>query len=146
MTARALPSQGLFSRILGKVLSKQNKRMIFLASLTAFIKDIHEPDAVMLAKINEMFSLSENNEALKFPMKVSPRIWGAFDLSDLQRIGVTENLSEVCNQRLGMSQKRMIARYVVKNTPAWLRYHSNRVMVDETVKLLNSTEKFEIVH
>lgn len=120
--------------------------MIFLASLTAFIKDIHEPDAVMLAKINEMFSLSENNEALKFPMKVSPRIWGAFDLSDLQRIGVTENLSEVCNQRLGMSQKRMIARYVVKNTPAWLRYHSNRVMVDETVKLLNSTEKFEIVH
>lgn len=146
MTAIAVQPQGFFSRILGRVLSKKTKRMIFLASLTAFIKDIHEPDAVMLAKINEMFSLSENNEALKFPMRVSPRIWGEFDLSDLHRIGVKENLSEVCNQRLVMSQKRMIARHVMKNTPMWLRYHSNRVMVDEVVKLLNTTDKLETAH
>lgn len=146
MTTAKLPSQGIFSRILGRVLSKENKRMIFLASLTAFIKDVHEPDAVMLAKINEMFSLSENNNALKFPMKVSPRIWGEFDLTDLQRIGVKDNLSEICNQRLVMSQKRMIARHVMKHTPMWLRYQSNRVMVDEIVKLLNTADKFEPVH
>ena len=139
MTARTGPSRFIGS-MLGRFLTPRAKRLIFLSSLTAYIKDVHDPDNATLEKINEMFSLSENTSALKFPMQVSTRIWGGFDTAELKYAGVNcSTLSEVGSQKLAISQMRIVANRLIKYMPDWLRYESNESMRQDIFKLLNTS-------
>lgn len=134
----------LLGRLLQRLLPTTTKRMIFFSSFTAYIRDIHNPDAVLCAKLNDMFSLSENANALKFPMKVSPRIWGDLNVEGLNRIGIRDSLVLGSDEKLAMAKKRIIAKHVVKEMPSWLQYDSNRAMTADIVRLLTTAENIAV--
>ena len=134
----------LLARLLQRLLPTTTKRMIFFSSFTAYVRDIHDPDAVLCAKLNDMFSLSENANALKFPMKVSPCIWGDLNVEGLSRIGIRDSLVLGSDEKLAMAKKRIIAKHVVKEMPAWLQYDSNRAMTADIVRLLTTAENIPV--
>ena len=142
-TVQRKPSS-LLGRLLARLLPTTTKRMIFFSSFTAYIRDIHDPDAVLCSKLNDMFSLSENANALKFPMKVSPRIWGDLNVEGLNRIGIRDNLILGADEKLAMAKKRIIAKHVVKEMPSWLQYDSNRAMTADIVRLLTTAENIPV--
>lgn len=130
-----------FAGFLNRSLTKDNKRMIFLTSLTAFIKDSKNPDDLVLEKLNELFSLSKDPNVLRGPMMLHPRIWDAFSMTDLRDKGITcTTLSKLEPQTMSMSQFRILANHLIRYAPEWLRYDSATNMRNDIYKLLRNTQ------
>ncbi len=119
----------VLSWLLTRSLPDPIKRLIFLSSLAAYIRDLDQPDIETLKKINEIMCLSGNAEALKFPMKIHTRIWGNFDTERLSCDGI--NCRSLKNFRLvGLprSQMRIIANRLIDYMPVWLKYKSREAI------------------
>lgn len=121
----------------GRRLKNETKRMIFLSTLTGYLKDSSHPDPVMLEKLNELFSLSTSSKALEFPMTIHSKIWGKFDIVKLNCIGVECKVpTDIDSSRLAFSQRRRIATEMINFVPEWLKYGSVANMQNDIIKLL----------
>lgn len=111
--------------VLTKVLPDRIKRLVFLSSLAAYVRDFDQPDDDTLYKLNEILSLSTNADALKLPMYIHTRIWGSFDVSRLKSCGLElKTMKNIRLDQMEQSQMRVVANRLIDYAPSWLRYQT----------------------
>lgn len=134
--------ESLIARLIGKMLPDRMKRIIFVSSFVAHIKDCKNPDKELLNKINTLLTLSQGDEALAFPMMLHSKIW---DKVELKEIFISKNIQiddihQIAEYKFIKNQVRLVSEELVKKTPRWLRYSSNTQMRSDLMKVLYSME------
>lgn len=131
----------LFTWLLGKMLPDQIKRMIFLSSLAAYVRNLNQPDIETLEKLNEILLLSNNAEALRLPMEISSKIWGKFNIEQLKSAGASfDEENNLSMQGLQKSQMRIVANRLIDHMPKWLKYQSKEGTRQDIYKLFLSLD------
>lgn len=122
--------RGRLANMLDRHLPERTKRLLFLASFSAQLRDPREYDQEMLHKLNQMFELSSDDAALKLPVHLSHAIWRNRPLEP----GLRLTLRSECIQ----GRASTIATKVVKAMPRWLRYGDDKRMLTEITQLLRN--------
>ena len=122
--------------LLKKILPAAIKRLVFLSSLAAYVRDVKNPDQEMLEKLNEVLMLSSDPQALKLPMQINSVIWGKFNMDDIKVIGDQKHSSDSLSMSgLQRSQTRIMANRLIDYMPEWLRYQSKEKMRQDIYRL-----------
>lgn len=129
--------------VLNTLLPDRIKRMIFISSLAAHIKEVSNPDKVLIGKLNKLLELSSSDGALKLPMSAHQRIWHNLEpntiyASTRQSDSPLTSLSELQSHRLPPQQLRIVSEQIIKFTPDWLRYGSNRQIRSDLMRLFSN--------
>lgn len=126
--------------VLGKVLPKRAKRMIFVSSFIAHIQNCRPSDKTLLSKLNLLMQLSADDNALDLPMRLHNRIWGNIQVEEILRdknLALT-SIDEIVHMQFITPQIRTISEEIVKATPEWLKYDSNTKMRADLIKLFKN--------
>lgn len=117
------------------------KRMIFLSTLAAHIRDLQQPDAETLSKLNDILLLSSDAKALRFPMEFHSRIWGKFNPVCLRKEGIAvDSICGLQTRGLAKSELRIVANRLIDYMPAWLKYQSKEGIRQDIYKLFFGLE------
>lgn len=129
----------VFSLLLAKLLSSRIKRMMFISSLYAYIKQIKTPDEEIALKLNQVMCLSSKEDALMLPMALSKYIWrnGGNIHCSTEEVQM-DKLSETLRRVDSLAQQRIISEQVIQNTPQWLQYGSHRRMRYDLMELFKT--------
>lgn len=105
----------LFIKNLEQHLPRRTKRLLFLASLSARVKEEPEFDNETLHKLNRLMELSNSDSALKLPIHLSRVIWQG------------KTIQEICGEEIVKGQLtpdriQLAAQRVQSLMPSWLRY------------------------
>jgi hypothetical protein len=113
-----------------RCLPERTKRLMFLASFSAQLKDPKEMNGELLHKLNVLLSLSVDDNALKLPVHLSHAIWRNRPLEPGVRLSLkAESLQD---------RAYSISRKVVAAMPSWLRYGDDASMSKDVVDLLHN--------
>jgi len=134
------------SFILTKILPYKTKRLIFLSSILAGIKNITNPDKQLLRKVNEVLEISRIDEAIALPMHYGDAIW-----SRLLPEGIylkylkypVLQLSDLDKNHLTTTELRIIANAILNSTPVWMKYGSRRTMRNDLFELIDILPELE---
>lgn len=99
-----------FTRLLSRIIPDRTKRLILLASLTAWLSNKTGFDQKTCHKLNTMMQLCNDDNALEFPMRISKVIWKG-DSGNIQLY------PEHTHSDLDNTVTRL-----VDQVPCWLRY------------------------
>lgn len=126
--------------ILGKVLPRRAKRMIFVSSFIAHIQNCQTSDKTLLNKLNLLMQLSADDNALDLPMRLHNRIWGNIQIEEILRDKnlAVSSIDEIVHMEFVTPQIRTISEQIVKATPEWLKYDSNTKMRADLIKLFKN--------
>jgi hypothetical protein len=128
--------------ILGRVLPKRVKRMIFVSSFIAHIQNCRQSNSnkTLLSKLNLLMQLSADDKALDLPMRLHNRIWGNIHVEEILRYKNLEitSIDEIVHMEFATPQIRTISEEIVKATPEWLKYDSNTKMRADLIKLFKN--------
>lgn len=131
-------------KFLEEFLPNKIKRMIFLSSFLAYVQGTKSPDEVLVRKLNQLLHLSRNDKSAMAPQLINQRIWAGIISRDepVGNTGVTLcNLAEVQDYKIFTSQARSVSDRIIKNTPQWLKYGSNKQIRDDLMELLTNINK-----
>lgn len=131
-------------KFLEEFLPSKIKRMIFLSSFLAYVQGTKSPDEVLVRKLNQLLQLSRNDKSAMAPQLINQRIWAGIISRDepVGNTGVTLcNLAEVQDYKIFTSQARSVSDRIIKNTPQWLKYGSNKQIRDDLMELLTNINK-----
>lgn len=121
-----------FGSVLGVFLSQRVKRLIFLASFSARIKDQTSFDSDTVHKLNQVMALASEERAIQLPVHLSKVIWQGRTIHDIAECEVLSS-STFTKERLHQLSTR-----VLEAMPKWLRYGPEDHMRDDLVKLLDN--------
>ena len=129
-------SAGIKSRITGmldRYLPSRTKRLMFLASLSARLKDSSSLDKATLSRLNEVMSLSasRNEQGMQVPVILSRAIWDGRTVYQLCDDYIAEG-------KLDPHRVNRIASKVVDASPAWLRYAGKEEIEKDVQTLLDN--------
>ncbi len=117
------------SRFLNKHLPSRTKRLVFLASFAARLKESTVLEKETIQKLNKVLTLATTDEALMFPVQLSRVIWHG------------KTSYEICNEDLSegsLSSNRIaeVANAIMAAMPEWLRYDDASVIEKDVEVLL----------
>lgn len=112
-------------------LPNRTKRLIFITSLGARMKNTETFDNATLHKLNQVMTLSSNESALKLPVQLSRAIWRGKSSYEIFNADVQETIKAA---RI----KEMAVR-AIKAMPAWLRYDRDENIEKDVVQLLSNS-------
>lgn len=117
-------------RFFGARLPDRMKRLVYLASLGAYIKGSTSLDDATISKLNKVMALGSNDKALKLPVLLSKAIWDG---------KVTPLPHDVyMEHQLGAATvEKVMAHAAVAGTPKWLRYGEEQLIQNDVEKLLS---------
>lgn len=122
---------------------KRFKRLIYISSILAIVKQIREPDQFLINKINDVFKIARYPDAMIFPMYIKSLIW--FDLTEETFIQINNRkiqITELDCQCFDNHDCEAIGQYFNRTAPSWIRYGSERLMVDDVVTLMRHLRDF----
>lgn len=106
--------------LLDRYLPRRTKRLMFLASFFARVKDSQvegDPtfDDPILQKLNKLMSLSNSDAALKLPVHLSKAIWRG------------RTFTEICGEKILVDQVQpdvldAAVKQIISAMPKWLKY------------------------
>lgn len=105
----------LLTRLLRIGLPRYGKRLLFVVSLFAGLKQLSPTAQVDLELLNEKMDLASCTEALEIPVLFSQRIWGGCDL------------------KAGAAQ-------VVDAMPSWMQYGDTAKMMDDARMVIHTAQ------
>lgn len=132
--------RGSFADFLTETLPIRTKRLVFVASLTARLKDADAVDSETLKKLNQVMALANSASALKLPIQLSKVIWrGRKSIDILKDVMVdSAGTTDTIGKKLTDAVDAM---------PAWLRYaeacdmeQDVRQLLENRSELLGKTE------
>lgn len=115
------------------IMPNRTKRLMCLASLSAYMKGSTSLDAETITKLNNVMVLSSEDSALKLPVELSKAIWNGPDGKELISTDVF-NL-DIIRQR-APTTLRAAVNAVVAGIPSWMRYADDAEMIADVTKLL----------
>lgn len=113
--------------ILASVLPNRTKRLVCLASLSAYISGKTRFDQEMIHKLNQVMSLSSADSALKFPMQLGGVIWNSDD-------GVVVVYPNAATDQ----EFDNIISKLLRDLPQWLRYADLNTVETDFRKLFDN--------
>lgn len=116
-----------------RVLPERTKRLMFLASFSAHLKETNEMSGELLHKLNKMFELSVDDNALKLPVHLSRAIWRNRPLE----AGVKQTLRVDDIRPRSTPAISAIANKIIAAMPACLRYDEAKMSEDVTKLIRN---------
>jgi hypothetical protein len=125
--------RGRFANMLDRHLSARTKRLLFLASFSAQLKDPKEINSEMLRKLNQMLELSSDDAALKLPMQLSHAIWRNRPLEPGLRLSLRTQTLPGAASSIGLK--------VIKAMPKWMRYGDDKRMQTDVEQLLRNWQR-----
>lgn len=134
----------LWVKFLNDFLPNRIKRLIFLSSFLAYIQGNRNPDEELVYKLNQLLHLSHNSKSAMVPPLLNERIWAGVVSRDKPVAGtgvVLSRLHEIQDYKILTSQARTVSDNIIKNTPNWLKYGSNKQMRSDLVKLLTNVNQ-----
>lgn len=140
---------GFFSRhflkFLENRLPRRFKRLIYVSSVLGMMEQAKDPDMVFVSKLNETFKLAQRPDAYAFPMYIRSVIWKgaantAIHLSNDEELAI----GDVIKRELNSYDCAVIGAYFAKHSPAWLRYGSLELMVNDIVLLIQQIQNFKV--
>ena len=116
---------------LAEHLSARTKRLVFLASLTARVKETNELNDETLSKLNKLMALSNDASALKLPVYLSKAVWHGKDSRTIFN-------GDVVNSDISSGRIKDMAFNVIASMPAWLRYGSDGDMANDVKRFIDN--------
>lgn len=114
--------------LLGRHLPGRTKRLIFLASLTARLKDSTDLSHDTLSRLNQLMVLANSDSAIRLPVQLSRVIWHG-------------NMpKEICDPQLSLNHH---IEALKANMPDWLRYGEDAAIHQDLAKLLG--HRYEVL-
>lgn len=142
------PKKGFFSttflKLLEKRLPRRFKRLIYVSSILGLIQQMKDPDMALVIKLNTMFKLANNPDALAFPMYIKSVIWKDVMLEAVC-ISTTDEqvpITALLDQELNSKDCTAIGEYFARQAPAWLKYGAIDTMVNDIVLLVKQLKQF----
>jgi hypothetical protein len=121
--------RGRLANMLKQRLSERTKRLLFVASFSAQLKEPSALNDEMLHKLNSMLELATDDAALKLPIHLSQVIWRNRPLEPGVRVSLrTEALQ---------SRAAALGKKVMEAMPSWMRYEDESKMQSDIEKLLH---------
>lgn len=125
--------RGRLANMLDRHLSERTKRLLFLASFSAQLRDPSEFNKEMLHKLNQMFELASDDAALKLPIHLSHAIWRNRPLEPGLRLTLrTEDIRP---------RVQVIGKKIITAMPKWMRYGDDKRMQNEVEQLLRNMQQ-----
>lgn len=122
-----------------RMLPNKLKRLLFLSTFFAYMQDNDKPDREMVCRINQLLTLTNNENSAMPPNFVQKRIWSKIIPRD-EPIGESGlklcELTEIADIEVYKVQARYITNRIINNIPPSLRYGSNREIGSDLMKLL----------
>ena len=142
MTSSVSVKQTLTAKLLGTVLPNRMKRLIFISSFIAHIRDNSDSDKELIAKLNKLLQLSNSDSALELPMMLHKKIW---DNITIKEIFISKNIpmdsvSEIATIKFVKPQVRVVSEEIIRLIPNWLRYGSNTQIRSDLVTLFTNMD------
>jgi hypothetical protein len=122
--------------VLDTQLPRRTKRLIFLASFSARMKNEKQFDSATLEKLNRLMVLSSNDSALKLPIHLSKVIWNGRTINDICGDSFADG-------QLSSDRVAIAAEQIVNRMPNFLRYGRRNDIVADVKKLLSN--RFEVL-
>lgn len=124
----------------------KTKRLIFISTILAAIKDINEPDEKLIHRLNNLLNIADRDKAMVLPMYFGIKFWNkklpyGITINSLPNKHFT--LKDIDNKNLTLAQLRIVGNTVIHNTPDWLRYGSRRSMRTDLLSLFSLLPKIE---
>lgn len=117
--------------MVGACFPEPTKRLIFLASFSARLKDQDSFDSETLRKLNEVMTLAKNEQLINLPCAWSKVIWRGRVLHDIAS-------KEVLATNFSKERLQQLADRILEATPSWLRYGSPEAMRRDVARLLDN--------
>lgn len=122
------------------------KRLIYISSVLAVIKQIKEPDQFLVDKLNSIFNIAKYSDAIFFPMYIKSFIWENILTSNVIEINgkslfITE-IASTGHNPYSDEECVAMASYFSKLAPKWLRYGSENLMVHDVTTLFQHLDEF----
>lgn len=125
--------------LLSRVLPPKVKRMVFISSLAAYIKQLDEVDDYMADQLNLILGLTDDSRNLRLPMHFSTSLWKGSD-KELLETAHCSRISDLTLRGLTLSESRKVANIIISRAPKWLIYTSKTKLREEIYKLFLSLE------
>lgn len=114
--------------LLSLLIPDRGKRMVFLASFFASMKEGGDVDVETLAKLNRAMSLAKRDDSLGLAVQLNRAIWNGRSSKELCLDGLNQ-------QSMTPARLRLICTNVIQAMPDWLRYGDESVIREDLVKL-----------
>lgn len=124
---------GRMASLAAKCLPERTKRLIFLASFSAQLKDPKEMSNELLHKLNKVLELSADDAALKFPVHLSHAIWRNRPLEP----GVKQTLRANDFRPRAAQAITALSAKIIAAMPSCLRYDEDK-MSEDVQKLIRN--------
>lgn len=117
------------------MLPSNMKRIMYLASLAAIVKETTVPEKALIAKLNDVLKLSTVDEnSLKLPIYLSKLIW--------QSNGVFKVEIDTLKNCEGDDEQAIVsANRIAESTPPWFIYDSPKIMSRDLIALFTKENK-----
>lgn len=119
-----------FTSMLNHYLPNRTKRLVFLASLTARLKETQSPDTETISKLNRAMELAKSDSAIKLPYELSRAIWHGKTSYQIFN-------ADISQESLHPIRVKEMSTSVLLAMPSWLRYGSDTDMEQDVSKLLD---------
>ena len=118
-------------------LPNRTKRLVFLASLTARLKNSDFFDAETLKKLNLVMALASNDAAIELPVCLNKVIW--HDQSACKILSINNVCCESQNKiEIETSNIKSMAASVMSVMPDWLSYGERKDIQNDVEQLLSN--------
>lgn len=117
----------------GKNLSSRMKRIVFLTSLPARLKETNKFDDETLTKLNRVMSLGKRSDALEISIFLSKAVWCGQGAKEI--LGTTTPANA-----LAAAPSPGIVANIISNMPSWLRYGDDEEIKEDVMQLLKSQD------
>jgi hypothetical protein len=120
--------RGRLANMLKQRLSERTKRILFVASFSAQLKDPGTLNGEMVSKLNSMLELASDDAALKFPIHLSQVIWRNRPLEPGLRVSLRNGSLH--------SRASSLGKKIMDAMPSWMQYGDESKMQSDIEQLL----------
>ncbi len=136
----SLSFRGLACKALDKVLPDNVKRLIFISSITGYLRGIQTPESALAERLNNLMNMGNRSNSLLVPIMFNSKIWCDFDPDkELKLKGlVYADLIKFKEGNTSMKDLRILSNVFIDNSPHFLRYGSKKVMRNDLIHLFKN--------
>jgi len=118
------------------------KRMVFLTSLLAMLRDTRSGDERILKHVNHFLCLAHDDRSMNLPLYTHRWIWKGISSGDAIILNAgSVQLKEILSSKLTTDDYHTIVDYFLKTCPAWMVYSDRKTIYHDVramIHILNS--------
>lgn len=141
MTA-SLSFKDLACKTLNKALPDDVKRLIFISSITGYLRNIHTPESALAQRLNDLMNIGNRSNSLLFPIMINSTIWRDLDPDkELRLKGINyRDLIKFKKNETSIKHLRILSNLFIDNSPLFLKYGSKSKMRCDLMRLFRNIQ------